>query len=132
MVQLLILLSLNRITYLLPRYPFIGATEIINHDKDDCSRSKDSRVILELENLNSFYIQQRVRWGEALTQGCWYVLLLVVVLIVFHNILSICVYLILSVYFIMWCATYLSYIYISAGNRRTTTMYLISPLIHVL
>ena len=92
----------------------------------------DPKTLELLENLNSFYIQQRVRWGEALTQGCWYVLLLVVVLIVFHNILSICVYLILSVYFIMWCATYLSYIYISAGNRRTTTMYLISRLIHVL
>ena len=79
----------------------------------------DPKTLELLENLNSFYIQQRVRWGEALTQGCWYVLLLVVVLIVFHNILSICVYLILSVYFIMWCATYLSYIYIHICREQT-------------
>ena len=31
----------------------------------------DAQTLETLGGLNSFYIQQRVRWGEALTQGCW-------------------------------------------------------------
>ena len=46
--------------YCIPRVRTITMTTIL-----------DAKTLETLEGLNSFYIQQRFRWGEALTQGCW-------------------------------------------------------------